>query len=72
MMAAKKLKAIVVRGTESVKLADPQGFRELARSINKLNAAKEAVERPEVEQSVVLRRLRPTLKPSSPIGLTHS
>ena len=38
VMGRKKLKAIVVRGTGQVELADPEGFRETAVRINKLNA----------------------------------
>jgi aldehyde:ferredoxin oxidoreductase len=37
VMGAKKLKAIVVRGTRPVQLADPEGFKNFALAINKLN-----------------------------------
>jgi aldehyde:ferredoxin oxidoreductase len=38
VMGNKKLKAIVVRGTQEVELADPEGYRKVALAINKLNA----------------------------------
>lgn len=38
VMGSKKLKAIAVRGTQKVEVADPAGFREVAASINKRNA----------------------------------
>ncbi len=38
VMGSKNLKAIVVRGTKPVKLADADGFKSLAVSLNKMNA----------------------------------
>ena len=38
VMGRKKLKAIVIRGTHQVDLADPEGFRKIAVDINKRNA----------------------------------
>jgi aldehyde:ferredoxin oxidoreductase len=38
VMAVKNLKAIVVRGTQKVELADPKGYKSFALGINKLNA----------------------------------
>ena len=38
VMGSKNLKAIVVRGTQPIELADPEGFRKAALDINKLNA----------------------------------
>ena len=38
VMGAKKLKAIVVRGTQEVRLHDPEGYRKLAATINRTNA----------------------------------
>ncbi len=38
VMGAKRLKAIAVRGSAEVQLADPEGFTELARAINRRNA----------------------------------
>jgi aldehyde:ferredoxin oxidoreductase len=38
VMAVKNLKAIVVRGTQKVELADPEGYKKFAVGINKLNA----------------------------------
>jgi aldehyde:ferredoxin oxidoreductase len=38
VMGSKKLKAIVVRGTQEVELADPEGYKRAALDINRLNA----------------------------------
>jgi aldehyde:ferredoxin oxidoreductase len=38
VMGKMNLKAIVVRGTQPVELADPEGYKQVARAINKLNA----------------------------------
>lgn len=38
VLGNKKLKAIVVRGTREVELADPEGYKNVAVAINKLNA----------------------------------
>lgn len=38
VMGSKNLKAIVVRGTQRVELADPDGYKQAAIAINKLNA----------------------------------
>ncbi len=38
VMGSKKLKAIVVRGTQEVQLYDPEGFKKLAAAINRRNA----------------------------------
>ncbi|MDO8302159.1 MAG: aldehyde ferredoxin oxidoreductase N-terminal domain-containing protein, partial [Sedimentisphaerales bacterium] len=38
VMGSKNLKAIVVRGTGKVELADPEGFKKIALEINKKNA----------------------------------
>jgi len=43
VMAVKNLKAIVVRGTQKVELADPSAYKKFAVSINKLNATSDGV-----------------------------
>jgi aldehyde:ferredoxin oxidoreductase len=43
VMAAKNLKAVVVRGTQKVELADPAGYKKFALSINKLNATSDGI-----------------------------
>jgi aldehyde:ferredoxin oxidoreductase len=44
VMGSKNLKAIVVRGLSKVDLADPEGFKKYAVSVNKLNATSDDVE----------------------------
>ena len=43
VIGSKNLKAIAVRGTQPVQLADADGFRKLALSFNKLNATAEGI-----------------------------
>ena len=43
VMGSKNLKAIVVRGTQKVELANPDGYKKFALSVNKLNATSDDV-----------------------------